>query len=197
MWRLKSVLPRLSDRYDFVIIDTPGKAGFSDLQEMAIRGSDLILAPVVPDYLNSADFISNVVDLVDRLEPLPGSGVPPAPPMLCVLNRRKLNRDAQELEQGFRKSFFDQSNGKITFAKTVIPELKTYADIGKTLEPAHRRETHRRTATPPALAVLLQLVYELAPHLTDVVPKWDGANEQHSQAAVATALAGSEVASFV
>lgn len=189
MWRLKSVIQKIGNDYDFVIIDTPGKAGFSDLQEMSIRGSDLILAPVVPDYLNSADFVSNVVELIDRLQPLPGSGVPAVPPMLCVLNRKKINRDAEELEQGFRKSFYDASNGKITFAKTVIPELKTYADVGKTQIPAHRRETHRRTATPPALAVLLQLVYELAPHLTDVVPHWEGANKKHFNDAVATATA--------
>jgi len=179
LWRLKSVLSKISGDYDFVIIDTSGKIGHSDLQEMAIRGSDLIIAPVVPDILNTADFLTNTVEMVERLEPQVGTGVPPPPPMLCVLNRKRRTNIANELEQGFRQEFYQSSGGKITFAQTVIPELKCYSDIGNDLIPVHRLETSRSSSTPPALAVMLKLVYELAPHLVDVLPKWPGANSAH------------------
>lgn len=188
LWRLKAVLSRICTEYDFVIIDTSGKIGHSDLQEMAIRGSDLILAPVVPDFLNSADFLTNTVEMIDRLEPQQGSGVPPPPPMLCVLNRRKRTSVADVLERGFRKEYYDSSEGRITFSRTVIPELKSYSDVGRDLLPVHRLETSRSSSTPPALAVMLKLVYELAPHLMDVTPNWPGANQKHLPPAQAIAL---------
>ena len=52
--RLKHLLNRFDDNYDFVLIDTQGAVG--PLQDAAVLAADMLLSPIPPEILSARDY---------------------------------------------------------------------------------------------------------------------------------------------
>ena len=178
---LHAALLGLDELYDYVIIDTKGADGTGELQEMAIRASDILLSPIAPEWISAKEFIRNTVGMLRRLEPPPGipTGLPPVPPMFGIIYGLDRSVDTRMAAQELRKAFYAESRGKISILDTVVPSVAAYNQATGRQIPVHRFEVKRyNSPTPSAYDTMLELVHELLPHLSDITPQWDTKPEQ-------------------
>ncbi|MCU7816015.1 MAG: ParA family protein [Candidatus Thiodiazotropha sp. (ex Rostrolucina anterorostrata)] len=84
VYYLAAALKKLDDDYDYILIDSQGARGI--LQEAIILASDALLSPIIPDVLESREFMRGTVQMLQSLEPPPGIAVPMAkvPPLYGV-----------------------------------------------------------------------------------------------------------------
>ncbi len=167
---LKASLEKIRDRYDFIIIDSQGSK--SILQEAIIFASDLLLSPIVPESLDSQEFMRGTVAMLKSLEPIEGIAIPgpPIPPLYGLIYKQDRTKDALLIANAIRKLFYQQSNGKISILNTFIPKLAAYAKAAARKVPVHRSEQTRRGPSLSAREVYTELVHEMFPHLSDVMP---------------------------
>ncbi|HFD80620.1 MAG TPA: ParA family protein [Gammaproteobacteria bacterium] len=178
---LHAAMLAIDEAYDYIIIDTKGSDGTGELQELAIRASDILLSPIAPEWVAAKEFVRNTVAMLKRLEPPPGiqAGLPTVPPMLGLIYGLDRSTDTQVAAQQLRKTFYDESRGRVSILDTVVPSMAAYNQAAGRQMPVHRYETKRyNSPTPSAHDTMLQLVHELLPHLADIVPQWstDGQN---------------------
>ncbi|MCF6236940.1 MAG: ParA family protein [Gammaproteobacteria bacterium] len=176
---LHAALLKLDDQYDYIIIDTKGADGTGELQEMAIRASDVLLSPIAPEWIAAKEFIRNTVGMLHRLEPPPGiqTGLPSIPPMFGLIYGLDRTSDTDLAAQELRKAFYMESRGKISILETVVPSMAAYNQATGRQIPVHRYEVKRynkQYKNPAASAhdTMLELVHELLPHLSDITPQW-------------------------
>ena len=172
---LHAAMLAIDDDYDYIIIDTKGSDGTGELQELAIRASDILLSPIAPEWISAKEFIRNTVTMLKRLEPPPGiqTGLPTVPPMLGLIYGLDRSSDTRVAAQQLRKTFYDESRGRVSILDTVVPSVAAYNQAAGRQMPVHRYEVRRYgSPTPSAHDTMLQLVHELLPHLADVVPQW-------------------------
>lgn len=174
---LNAALVSIEDRYDYCIIDTKGADGTGEMQEMAIRASDVLLSPISPQWIAVTEFVRGTVDMLRRLEPPPGiqTGLRPIPPMFGIIYALNQTTDARAAAQQLRGMFYPESKGKVSVLETVVPDVAAYNQATGRHTPAHRFEVKRKGPTPSAYQTMLALVHELLPHLSDVTPHWDKA----------------------
>ncbi len=91
-------LRELSGAYDYVLIDCP--PGISLFTEAAIRASDMVIAPVNPDYLSFLGLQAFALRVLRKLSQRAGG----APPAFAVLNRVQ----ATDLHEQYRADIRDQ-----------------------------------------------------------------------------------------
>lgn len=170
IYHLKAALQRLQDSYDFILIDSQGAR--SIMQEAIILASDLLISPIVPEVLDSQEFLRGTINMLVSLEPLPGLGIPalPVPPLHGLIYKQNRTADTLLVANLIRKEFFKLSKGKASILDTFVPSLATYRKAAARNQPVHRIETTRRGPTPSALSVYTKLVHELFPHLSDITP---------------------------
>jgi chromosome partitioning related protein ParA len=162
--RLKHLLSRLDDAYDFIIIDTQGAVG--PLQDAAVLAADLLVSPVPPEILSAREFCRGTLDMLDRLRPGAYMGAPVAP-LKGLVYRQDRTLDAKRIVQELRTLSFGPSRGQITILDTAIPNTVAYREAATRQVPVHRWEPRRDGATPSARETMLALSHELFPHLAD------------------------------
>jgi chromosome partitioning related protein ParA len=158
--------------YDYVIVDTQGAKGV--VQESVILTVDTILSPVVPQPLDTREFVLGTVEFISKFREtyqLLVTGQP-IPPMRVVINQWDKSKSAQEAVRYLRSESDKQLDGAMTVLNTLIPDLQIYADAAGIGSPVHREETRRRGPTRSACETMLQLVHELEPKLLDLSPEW-------------------------
>lgn len=172
---LRAALLGVADQYDFIFTDTQGSDGTGGLQEMAIRASDCLLSPIDPDWIAAKEFVRHTVTLLARLEPPPGIiDLPAIPPMIGIIYGLDRTVDTRRVVQELRKTFYAESGGRVSMLNTAVPSMAAYNQAAGRQVPVHRHEvTRRNSPTPSAHDTMLALVYELLPHLADVLPAWD------------------------
>ncbi len=168
-----AMLTHLQDLYDYIIIDTQGAGGI--LQEAVILASDELISPIPPDYIDSKEFIRGTVKMLSSLElPIALRSIRAAiPPLHGLIYRQDRTNHAKIIAQSLRKQFHSQSNGKVKILQTVIANLSSYKKSAGYKLPVHRIEVKRQGNTPSAHDAMLSLIYELEPHLSDIIPSWD------------------------
>jgi chromosome partitioning related protein ParA len=170
---MAAALKRLDDDYDYILIDSQGARGI--MQQSIIISSDALLSPIIPDALETREFIRGTVQMLQSLEPPPGIAVPMAkiPPLLGIIYRQDRTNNAEELATGIRKRFYDESRGKISILNTWVPYMSAYKKAAGACLPVHRIEVKRFGPTPSAYETFLALAHELLPHLSDTLPQWN------------------------
>ena len=172
---LSLALQKLAEAYDYMFIDTQGASGL--VQEAAILAADELISPVVPNYLDSTEFITGTVGLLRKLLPAPGmkttiAGKPLAP-CNVVINKMGRTRDAKNVVDHLRKEFDEAGDGLVRVLNTVIPDLAVYNKAAGASEAAHHFEPARPTYSPSAKETMVNLAYELQPKLTGTEPAWE------------------------
>ncbi len=159
--------------YDYVVVDTQGSKGI--VQESVIFAADTLVSPVVPQALDTREFVLGTVGFLNKFKPRPGvisiTGRP-IPPMRVVVNMWDRSKSAQESVNYLRSEFDKQLDGQVTVLNTIIPDLQVYADSVGMGTPAHREETRRRGPTQAARDTMVDLVQELEPKLLGLAPEW-------------------------
>jgi chromosome partitioning related protein ParA len=173
VYYLAAALKRLDEQYDYMLIDSQGARGI--LQQAIIFASDILLSPIIPDALDSREFMRGTVEMLRSLEPPPGIAIPMAqvPPLLGIIYRQDRTNNAATLATAIRKRFYEESRGKISILDTWVPTMSAYKKAAAAYLPVHRVEVKRAGPTPSAYETFLALVYELLPHLSDIEPCWD------------------------
>ena len=173
VYYLTAALKKLDDDYDYIFLDSQGARGI--LQESIILASDTLLSPIVPDVLESREFIRGTLQLLKSLEPPLGVPVPipNIPPLLGLIYRQDRTANAIQIASAIRKQFYNESRGKITILDTFVPFMSAYKKASAASLPVHRVEVNRQGPTPSAHDTFLALVHELLPHLSDVKPLWN------------------------
>ena len=64
---LKAALHKIKDEYDFILIDSQGAS--SIMQEAIILASDMLISPIVPEALDSQEFMRGTIQMLKSLEP--------------------------------------------------------------------------------------------------------------------------------
>ncbi len=176
VYYLLASIKRLSDYYDYVIIDSQGARGI--LQESIILASDSLICPLVPNVMESREFIRGTIQMLKSLEPPAGVSVPVPniPPLYGVIYKQDRTNNSIKIANAIRKQFYQGSGGKISVLDTFVPNLTAYKKAVAAGLPVHRVEVTRSGPTPSAHDTILSLVHELLPHLSDTYPVWDKNN---------------------
>lgn len=169
--RLKHLLTRFDQSYDFILLDTQGTVG--PLQDSAVLAADLLVSPIPPEILSAREFARGTVHMLDRLRPMAYLGAPLGP-LRGLIYRMDRTVDARRIAQELCCESYGPSKGAITILDTVIPNTIAYREAATARVPVHRWEPHRQGPTPSARDSMLALVYELFPHLTDKNLTGDG-----------------------
>ncbi len=171
---LTAALKKLKDEYDYIIIDSQGARGI--LQESIIMACNELISPIVPEYLDSQEFMRGTVAMLKSLEPADGIGIPMPniPNLTGLIYRQDRTNDSVAIANILRKRFHNASDGKIRILKAYVPTMASYKKAAARHLPVHRIEVRRRadSPTPSAYDAYLAVVHELLPHLSDVLPVW-------------------------
>jgi len=186
---LAAALKKINDDYDYIIIDSQGARGI--FQESVILACNELISPIVPEFLDSQEFMRGTVEMLKSLEPADGIGIPMpnTPPLIGLIFKQDRTRDAQTIAGALRKKFYSASDGKIRILGAYIPMMASYKQASARRCPVHRVEVRRRSdsPTPSAYESYLAVVHELLPHLSDVTPTWPDKNHSVSTTAKAEA----------
>jgi len=170
---LAAALRKLEDKYDYILIDSQGAKGI--LQESIIFASDTLISPIIPDVLESREFMRGTIQMLKDLEPPQGMSIPmpKIPPLLGVIYRQDRTNNSEKIANAIRKQFYDATKGQISILNTFVPMMSAYKKASGLFQPVHRIEVTRQGPTSSAHDIFLSLVYELLPHLSDITPTWD------------------------
>ena len=167
---LASALQSIDKDYDVILMDTKGSAGLGDLQEIAIRASDMLLSPFSPDWLPAKELV-NTIQTVQRLEPPPGiQAGREIPPLTLLVYGQKRTTDNQMIADSVREgdhfqNYFRLAHGKFSVLKTAVPHVEPYNKASGERMPIHKYEPKRPGPTPSGAETILAIIHELFPHL--------------------------------
>lgn len=174
IYYLSAGIKKLQDQYDYIIIDSQGARGI--LQQSIILASDLLISPIIPEFLESREFLRGTIQMLKDMEPPPGITIPMPnlPPLLGLIYRQERTAQSVRIANAIRKEFYAETQGKISILDTFVPNISAYRQAAGASLPVHRFEFKRTGPTSSAHDTFLTLVHELLPHLNDVMPSWDG-----------------------
>ncbi len=162
--RLKHILRRFDDDYDFILIDTQGAVG--PLQDAAVLAADMLLSPIPPEILSAREFTRGTLGMLERLHPMTHLGAPVGP-LFGLIYRMDRTIDAKRIAQELRREAAP-SRGQIRILDTIIPATVAYREAATSRIPVHRWEQRRSGPSASARETMLNLVRELFPHLGEV-----------------------------
>lgn len=157
--RLKYMLGRLEERYDFILIDTQGAVG--PLQDTAVAAANLLLSPIPPEILSAREFIRGTVAMLDRLKPMAYLGAPIGP-LRGVIYRTDRTCDARTIIEAMRSESFLPSKGAISILETVIPAAVAYREAATRKTAVHQVDARQAQ-------IISALAMELFPSLAPIV----------------------------
>lgn len=168
---LSVALQSLDSIYDVILIDTVGTKGLGNLQEMAIRASNVCLSPLSPDWL-AAKELPNTISLLSKLEPPQGMIIGrEIPPLTVIMWGKKHTADNNKVvnnivhDGSLFQNYYRQANGKFAVLKTVVPHTEVYNRSVAARMPIHRYEPKRNGVSPSGAETMISLVLELFTHL--------------------------------
>lgn len=165
---LRKVLAKLPPIYDVIVIDTQGKDGRGQLQELALIASDIMLCPTTPDAISSSELIKSIKIYDSVVNGLIDMGVHSANPSLKILiNRWDHTTETKLMTQAIRSNFGNIAK-HISVLQTFIPHRDVYKKSIRLKTPAHHLENKRTESKREAIDVMESLVHEILPHFSDL-----------------------------
>lgn len=155
--------------YDYVFIDTQGSNGSGDLQELAVRASNIILFPIEPDAITVRESLNNGMYLLDAYQPMDAFDTHnriPMPHCIAVKYRPQISSH-QSAVNHLRTVISPTGEYKGFFLNTSVPYLTAYNDAQMVMprQPIHRYNKTRRPgqASPCGAETMAALANELFP----------------------------------
>ncbi len=165
---LDKALKRLRDNYDIIIIDTQGKDGRGQIQEMALVTSDIVITPTTPDMMSSQELPRAIKIYDDVVNGMSIMGVLKHTPSLKILvNRLDNTLLTKSVTAEIRKSFNNIAQ-HISVLKTGIPNRVVYRRCISEQIPAHHIEKKSIDGGQQAIDVMEALIHEILPHYEDL-----------------------------
>ena len=165
---LKNMLARVRDRFDIIIIDTQGKDGRGQLQELALVASDIVIVPTTPDLISAQELprvIQIYSNVVKGLEAM-GVGNEQPPQLRILINREDHTTETLNAIASIRKNFGAIAR-HIAVLRASIPQRVVWKECISERRPAHRIE-YGRDNPRNALPVMEAVIHELLPHYGDL-----------------------------
>ncbi|OLU25459.1 cobyrinic acid a,c-diamide synthase [Pseudomonas sp. PA15(2017)] len=161
--RLRSLLTRLPNDYDLVIIDTKGTAAVT--VEMALVAANNVISPLYPEMLAAREFHRGTLQLFQGVNNLRRTLGLDELPLNVVFNRQDNSNDARDIAFEIR-DMLGTMDDSVKVLETHIPALVTYRVAASQGIPAHHLErtkpSSRRAAS--ALQTMQQVACEVWPH---------------------------------
>lgn len=188
---LKTMLARVEGDFDIIVIDTQGKDGRGQLQEMALVASDIVIVPTTPDLISTQELPRSINIYSNVVRGLAAMGFTDQPPLLRILiNREDHTIETRSAIAAIRKNFGAIAR-HIAVLRTAIPQRVVWKQCISQRQPAHRLETARHDPRS-AIAVMEEVIHELLPHYADL--RLDGSKVSPSTERVADELQSSALA---
>ncbi len=162
--RLKVLLKTFDEKYDFIIVDTRGSVG--PAQDAAAVAADMLLSPILPEMASAREFLRGTLGMLTHLAPMEAYGFPIAN-LFGIINRLDNTADARLITSRLKGQCFEESNGKVSLCKTVIPAAVAYRNATTQQKPTHRIDQKTTNKAACALDTMQALVRELFPHLAE------------------------------
>ncbi|MGP0172733.1 ParA family protein [Pseudomonas sp. NCHU5208] len=163
--RLRSLLARLTDQYDLVVIDTKGTSAVT--VEMALVAADNAISPLYPEMLAAREFNRGTLQLLQGVNNLRRTLGLSELPLNVVFNRQDKTNDARDIALEIR-DMLGTMGDSVKVLGTHIPALVTYRVAASQGVPAHHLErstpSNRRTAS--ALQTMKSVACEVWPSWT-------------------------------
>ena len=175
--RLRYLLANFEESYDIILIDTQGAIGV--LQDAAVLAADFLVSPIPPEILSAREFSRGTISMIERLRPMVNMGAPVGP-LKGLIYRQDHTVDARLIAQQLKRETYGPSKGSITILDTFIPNTVAYREAATHRTPVHRWEAKRPGPTASARETMLDLVYELFPHLEGTDLGYDSADTERS-----------------
>ncbi|SUO96830.1 ParA family protein [Suttonella ornithocola] len=168
LFRLKKLLISIRDQYDVIIIDTQGKDGRGQLQEMALIAADTVVVPTTPDVMSSQELPRSIAIYTHVMNGLSemGIGNDQPPPLRVLINREDHTVETRNVTAAIRQEFSKIAR-HITVLKTSIPQKVVWKQCISLQRPVHELEIDRSNPRS-ALSVMESLIHELLPHFADL-----------------------------
>lgn len=188
---LKTMLARVEGDFDIIVIDTQGKDGRGQLQEMALVASDIVIVPTTPDLISTQELPRSINICSNVVRGLAAMGFTDQPPLLRILiNREDHTIETRSAIAAIRKNFGAIAR-HIAVLRTAIPQRVVWKQCISQRQPAHRLETARHDPHS-AISVMEAVIHELLPHYADL--RLDGSKAPPSTERVADELQSSALA---
>lgn len=160
--RLRSLLARLTDQYDLVIIDTKGTSAVT--VEMALVAADNAISPLYPEMLAAREFHRGTLQLLQGVNNLRRTLGLHELPLNVVFNRQDHTNDARDIALEIR-DMLGTMGDSVKVLETHIPASVTYRVAASQGVPAHHLEpskpSNRRAAS--ALETMKSVAREVWP----------------------------------
>ena len=164
---LKTMLARVEGDFDIIVIDTQGKDGRGQLQEMALVASDIVIVPTTPDLISTQELPRSINIYSNVVRGLAAMGFTDQPPLLRILiNREDHTIETRSAVAAIRKNFGAIAR-HIAVLRTAIPQRVVWKQCISQHQPAHRLETARHDPRSAA-SVMEAVIHELLPHYADL-----------------------------
>lgn len=164
---LKTMLARVEGDFDIIVIDTQGKDGRGQLQEMALVASDIVIVPTTPDLISTQELPRSINIYSNVVRGLAAMGFTDQPPLLRILiNREDHTIETRSAIAAIRKNFGAIAR-HIAVLRTAIPQRVVWKQCISQHQPAHRLETARHDPRS-AVSVMEVVIHELLPHYADL-----------------------------
>ncbi|WGL64930.1 ParA family protein [Pseudomonas sp. CW003PS] len=162
--RLRSLLTRLPNDYDLIVIDTKGTAAVT--VEMALVAANNVISPLYPEMLAAREFHRGTLQLFQGVNNLRRTLGLTELPLNVVFNRQDHSNDARDIALEIR-DMLGSMDGSVKVLETHIPALVTYRVAASQGIPAHHLERSKPSNRRAASA--LQTMKAVA---CEVWPQW-------------------------
>ncbi|MHB0818522.1 ParA family protein [Stutzerimonas stutzeri] len=160
--RLRSLLSRLPNDYDLVIIDTKGTSAVT--VEMALVAANNAISPLYPEMLAAREFHRGTLQVLQGVNNLRRTLGLDELPLNVVFNRQDNSNDARDIALEIR-DLLGSMGDSVKVLTTHIPALVTYRVAASQGVPAHHLErskpSNRRAAS--ALDTMKSVACEVWP----------------------------------
>lgn len=173
---LRKLLTSLKTKFDIIIIDTQGKDGRGQLQELALVAADTVIVPTTPDMMSTQELPRSVNIYKHVVNGLTSIGLASEqPPALRILINREDHTVETRTVTAMIREKFGAIARHISVLQTAIPQRVVWRNCISHKKPAHRIECSREDARN-ALPILEKVLHELLPHYADLSLHVDGTN---------------------
>lgn len=162
--RLRSLLTRLPNDYDLIVIDTKGTAAVT--VEMALVAANNVISPLYPEMLAAREFHRGTLQLFQGVNNLRRTLGLSELPLNVVFNRQDNSNDARDIALEIR-DMLGSMDSSVKVLETHIPALVTYRVAASQGVPAHHLERSKPSNRRAASA--LQTMQAVA---CEVWPQW-------------------------
>lgn len=164
---LRKLLIQIENQFDIIIIDTQGKDGRGQMQEMALVAADIVVVPTTPDMMSSQELPRSINIFTHVVNGLSEIGLSKDNTTLRILiNRADHTTETKNVTASIRNHYGAMAR-HISVLKTAIPQRVAWRNCISHKKPVHELEPSRDDPRN-ALPIMEAVIHEIFPHYSDL-----------------------------